>query len=166
MTKLNKTVKRIALFLSMMLLLVGLAQAGIFDFHGNAIPPIWRTSPPIVDLILSIDHRTDNTCYNYDAPITFTLTNNGRNDIELAQTWIIMNADTREIVYPGNVTVNRPPVPPTVLASGTSTHWTWDQKRSNGIAVPPGRYIGLNIVFSNSFRISKACFQLPPTPTD
>lgn len=166
MTKLNKTVKRIALFLSIMLLLAGSAQAGLFDFHGKIIPPIWRTSPPIVDLMLSIDHRTDYTCYSYSDPVKFTLTNNGRGDVELQKTWIIMNADTREIVYPGNVTEIGPPTLPTMLISGSSTDWTWDQKRSSGVPVPAGRYIGLNIVFSNSFRIAKTCWQLPPFPTD
>ncbi len=67
-----------------------------------------------------MDHRTDNTCYSYGDPVKFTLTNNGRSDIGLQNTWIIMNADTREIVYTENVSVIWPPVPPTVLASGSS----------------------------------------------
>ena len=166
MTKLNKTLKRIALFLSIMLLLVGTSQAGLFDFHGKAIPPIWRTGPPLVDLILSMDHSTEYTCYRSGDPVKFTLTNNGRSSVELQQSWMIINADTREIVYPGNVTANIPPIAPTILASGSSVDWTWDQRRSNGILVPYGRYIGLNVVFSNSFRIDKLCLQPPPPPTD
>ncbi len=167
MTKLNKTVKIIALFLSIMLLFVGLAQAGPFDFRGKAIPPIWRGNPHIVDLILSMDHTTDRTCYGYSTPIKFNLTNNGRSDVGLQNSWIIMNADTREIVYPGNVSVIWPPAPPTMLASGSSVDWTWDQRRSSGVPVPDGRYIGLNVVFSNSFIITNQWFcGYPPFPTD
>ncbi|HEY9206245.1 MAG TPA: hypothetical protein VIO58_10030 [Candidatus Methanoperedens sp.] len=96
-------------------------------------PSVTPPPPPAVSF------STDKSAYNQGELVTFTITNDGTETIDLPNSapWRVENAKTVERVFtPIALDVITP------LDPGQSMSWTWDQSNDEGKQVPAGTYRG------------------------